>query len=112
MALKNFNIDLTNVKAKDVDTISVSSAVSVNSTEVGKLSADQSYLDMGSFGKITAVGIDTVDVKIAAGVESGVYAINQGNDAKVRNLDASAARCTASSSPHRFEERRCWKTAV
>lgn len=90
MALKNFNIDLTNVKAKGVDTISVSSAVSVNSTEVGKLSADQSYLDMGSFGKITAVGPDTVDVKIAAGVESGVYDIIQGANAKVRNFDASA----------------------
>lgn len=90
MALKNFNIDLTNVKAKNVDTISVSSAVSVNSTEVGKLSADQSYLDMGSFGKITAVGTDTVDVKIAAGVESGVYDITQGDNAKVRNFDASA----------------------
>lgn len=90
MALKNFTIDLTNVKATGVDTISVSSAVSVNSTEVGKLSAAQSYLDMGSFGKITAVSADTVDVKIAAGVESGVYDINQGDNAKVRNFDASA----------------------
>lgn len=90
MALKNFPINLTNVKATGVDTIAADSAVSVNSTEVGKLSADQSYLDMGSFGKITAVGSDTVDVKIAAGVESGVYDITQGDHAKVRNFDASA----------------------
>lgn len=90
MALKEFKFNLTDVTVSAADSIDSGSKVSVGGTEVGKLSAAQSYLDMGSFGKITAVGQDTVDVKIAAGVESGVYGITQGIKAKVRNFDASA----------------------
>lgn len=90
MALKEFTIDLSGVTAGDVDVIAADSKVSVSGTEVASIASDQSYLDMGTFGKITAVGTDTVDVKIAAGVESGVYDITQGGSAKVRNFDASA----------------------
>ena len=90
MALKDFVFNLSDVSVSAADNIDTGSAVSVNGAEVGKLGAAQSYLDMGSFGKITAVDANTVDVKIAAGVESGVYDITQGAKAKVRNFDASA----------------------
>lgn len=90
MALKEFTIDLSDVTASDVDVIDADSKVSVSGTEVASIASAQSYLDMGSFGKITAVGANTVDVKIAAGVESGVYDITQGTGAQVRNFDASA----------------------
>ena len=59
MALKEFKFNLTDVTVSGADTIDSGSKVSVGGTEVGKLSADQSYLDMGSFGKITA-GYDEI----------------------------------------------------
>lgn len=91
MALKAFKFDLTNVSVSGADTIDSGSKVSVGGTEVASIASNQSYMDVGSFGKITAVGNDVVDFKLNAGVEAGIYTVETPTaGASIRSFDGSA----------------------
>lgn len=92
MALKEFKFDLTSVTVSGPDTIASGSKVSVGGTEVASIASAQSYMDVGSFGKITAVGNGEVDFKLNAGVGAGVYKAETptASSASIRSFDGSA----------------------
>lgn len=92
MALKEFKFDLTDVTVSGADTIDSGSKVSVGSTEVASIASNQSYMNVGSFGKITAVDTNIVDFKLNAGVEAGVYKVETptATSASIRSFDGSA----------------------
>ncbi len=93
MALKNFVFDLSSVTVSGADTIAAGSKVSVSGTEVevASIASAQSYMNVGSFGKITAVNTGIVDFKLNAGVEAGVYKVETpASGASIRSFDGSA----------------------